>query len=59
MMGRAGPASNLAHWRRLLSELHAYGPQIAGIIVLNLAAVPLGLMTPLPLKIAVEFRNRQ
>jgi ATP-binding cassette, subfamily B, bacterial len=47
-------ASNLAIWRRLLGELHSYWVQIAGVLILNLAAVPLSLLVPLPLKIVVD-----
>jgi ATP-binding cassette subfamily B protein len=40
--------------RRLLSQARPYWPHIAGILLLSLLSTPLALLTPLPLKIAVD-----
>lgn len=47
-------ANNLAIWRRLIGELHSYWIQIGAVFLLNLAAAPLSLLAPLPLKIVVD-----
>jgi ATP-binding cassette subfamily B protein len=54
MTSRFRLASDLAHWRRVITELRPYRAQVAGIVLLYLAAAPLSLLTPLPLKIAVD-----
>jgi ATP-binding cassette, subfamily B, bacterial len=54
MTGSARVASDLALWRRLFTELRFHWRQISGIVLLNFGAVPLGLMTPLPIKIVVD-----
>jgi ATP-binding cassette subfamily B protein len=41
-------------YRRVLQEARPHLAKIAGIFVLDLLASPLGLLTPLPLKIAVD-----
>src|SRR5438105_14655978 len=41
-------------YRRLLRQLRRYWLHIAGIFLLSLLASPLALLTPLPLKIAVD-----
>src|SRR5262245_29398451 len=41
-------------YRRLLRETRAYCPHIVGVFFLDLLATPLGLLSPLPLKIAVD-----
>ncbi|MGH8629200.1 MAG: ABC transporter transmembrane domain-containing protein, partial [Burkholderiales bacterium] len=41
-------------YRRLLRQARPYRPHIAGIFLLNLLSSPLALLTPLPLKIAVD-----
>lgn len=46
--------TDLTLYRRLLRQARPYWVQIAGIFVLNLLGSPLGLLTPLPLKIAVD-----
>jgi ATP-binding cassette subfamily B protein len=46
--------TDLALYRRLLRQVRPYGPHIAGIFLLNLLAIPLTLLTPLPLKLAVD-----
>ena len=46
--------SDLALLRRILGEARLYWPYIAGIFFLNLLATPFSLLTPLPLKIAVD-----
>ncbi|HEX7008696.1 MAG TPA: ABC transporter ATP-binding protein [Phycisphaeraceae bacterium] len=43
-----------AIYRRLLEHARPYWPHIAGVCFLNLLAIPLKLLTPLPLKIAVD-----
>jgi ATP-binding cassette subfamily B protein len=45
---------DIALYRRLAAELLPYWRGIAGILVLSFAATPLSLLTPLPLKIAVD-----
>ncbi|HSC70434.1 MAG TPA: ABC transporter ATP-binding protein [Candidatus Methylomirabilis sp.] len=40
--------------RRLLKQVRPYWLQIAGILLLDVAATPLALLTPLPLKIAID-----
>ena len=54
MTVRIGVANELAFWRRLWGELRPCRLRIACILLLNLAAVPLSLLTPLPLKIVVD-----
>ena len=46
--------TDLALYRRPLRQVRPYGPHIAGIFLLNLLAIPLTLLTPLPLKLAVD-----
>src|SRR5947209_9296963 len=46
--------TDLALYRRLLRQVRPYGLHIAGIFLLNLLAIPLTLLTPLPLKLAVD-----
>src|SRR5438045_8554353 len=41
-------------FKRVLREARPYGPFIGVVFVLNLLASPLALLTPLPLKIAVD-----
>src|SRR2546422_11355650 len=41
-------------YRRLLRESRTYWPHILGIFLLELLGAPLGLLTPLPLKIAID-----
>src|SRR5215831_17136150 len=41
-------------YRRVLQEARPHWPKIAGIFAIDLLASPLGLLTPLPLKIAVD-----
>ena len=40
--------------RRLLHQVRPYWPYIAGIFLLDLVAMPLALLGPVPLKIAVD-----
>ena len=40
--------------RRLLNQARPYWPHLAAILLLDLLATPLALLTPLPLKIAVD-----
>jgi len=41
-------------YRRLLAEVRPYWAHIAGLLFISLMATPLALLTPLPLKIAVD-----
>ena len=45
---------DLALYRRIAAELRPYWRGIAGLLLLWFAATPLSLLTPLPLKIAVD-----
>ena len=49
-----GAYSDAAVYRRLLSQARPYWGHIAGLLLLSLLAAPLKLLTPLPLKIAVD-----
>ena len=53
-MSKRVPAGDIALYRRLAAELRPYWRSIAGILLLSFAATPLSLLTPLPLKIAVD-----
>jgi ATP-binding cassette subfamily B protein len=46
--------TSLTLYRRLLLQARPYWPHIVAIFVLSLASSPLTLLTPLPLKIAVD-----
>jgi ATP-binding cassette subfamily B protein len=46
--------SDLALYRRLLRLARPYWPHIGGLFVLSLLSTPIALLTPLPLKIAVD-----
>jgi ATP-binding cassette, subfamily B, bacterial len=46
--------SSLTLYRRLLRQARPYWAHIAGILLLSLLSTPLALLTPLPLKIAVD-----
>jgi ATP-binding cassette, subfamily B, bacterial len=46
--------STLTLYRRLLRQARPYWTHIAGILLLSLLSTPLALLTPLPLKIAVD-----
>src|SRR5262245_28597274 len=46
--------SDWALLRRLLREARPYLPHIVGLFVIGLLATPLALLSPLPLKIAVD-----
>lgn len=48
------PQRNWAICRRLFLEARPYWPHLASLFLLNLLASPLALLTPLPLKIAVD-----
>ncbi len=45
---------DLALFRRLLQQARPYRVHVVGIFLLGLLATPLGLLTPLPLKIAID-----
>ena len=47
-------ASDLQLYRRLLREARPFRSHIAGIFLIGLAATPIALLVPLPLKIAVD-----
>jgi ATP-binding cassette subfamily B protein len=46
--------SEFALYRRLLRQARPYWPHLGGLFLLSLLASPLALLTPLPLKIAVD-----
>src|SRR5262245_48639854 len=46
--------TDLALRRRLLQQARPYGWQLVGFFLLTLMATPLALLSPLPLKIAVD-----
>lgn len=46
--------SDLALFRRILQQARPYWVHVIGIFVLGLVATPLSLLTPLPLKIAID-----
>jgi ATP-binding cassette, subfamily B, bacterial len=46
--------TDLALFRRLARQAKPYWPHILGYLLIGLLASPLGLLTPLPLKIAVD-----
>src|SRR5262245_9625697 len=46
--------SDIALFRRLISEARPFWPHIAGLFALSLLSVPLTLLIPLPLKIAID-----
>ena len=50
----AGRPSRLRLSRRLLPHARPYWPHIAGVLLLSLMSTPLALLTPVPLKIAVD-----
>jgi ATP-binding cassette, subfamily B, bacterial len=45
---------SLTLYRRLLLQARPYWPHVGGIVLLGLLSPPLALLTPLPLKIAVD-----
>ena len=46
--------ADLSLYRRIIRQARPHWAKIAGIFGLDLLASPLGLLTPLPLKIAVD-----
>src|SRR2546425_11354590 len=50
----AGTYGGLILYRRLLRQARPYWLHIVGVLLLDLLATPLVLLTPLPLKIAVD-----
>lgn len=48
------PMSDWAIFARLAVMTRAYWPQLSGLLALSLLSAPLALLTPLPLKIAVD-----
>ena len=50
----AGADRDLAVYRRLMALARPYWPHIGGLLLLNLLAPPLALLSPVPLKIAVD-----
>jgi hypothetical protein len=50
----APETSSLVLYRRLLRQSRPYWPHVLGIVLLGLLSAPLALLTPLPLKIAVD-----
>jgi len=53
-MAVASRGANLVLCRRLLAHARPYWPHLTGILVLGLLSSPLALLTPLPLRIAVD-----
>jgi ATP-binding cassette, subfamily B, bacterial len=49
-----GVSGDLAIYRRLLREARPYWPHIGVLFLLSLLSAPIALLTPLPLKIAVD-----
>ena len=47
-------ATDLALYRRLVEEARPYWVHVAGLLALSLLSAPIKLLTPLPLKIAVD-----
>src|SRR4051794_14358688 len=48
------PLKNLELYRRLVGQLRPYWPQLLGIVAISFLSIPAALLTPLPLKIAVD-----
>lgn len=48
------PQTNVGLYRRLLQQAGPYAWHIAGLLLLNLLATPVALLTPLPLTIAID-----
>jgi ATP-binding cassette subfamily B protein len=46
--------SDITLYRRLLGEVRPYWPLLAGTLLVSLLSIPFVLLTPLPLKIAVD-----
>src|SRR5262245_53882895 len=46
--------TDLTLYRRLLGQVRPYRAHLAGLFLLNLLAIPLVLLTPVPLKLAVD-----
>src|SRR5262245_14364283 len=46
--------TDLSLYRRLLRQVWPYWRHIAGVFLLNLLAIPLALLTPVPLKLVVD-----
>ncbi len=53
-MSAPAARKSLALARRLLAQARPYWPHLACILVLDFAAVPLALLAPVPLKIAID-----
>ncbi len=41
-------------YRRLIEQMRPYWPHLLGIVILSFLSIPVSLMTPIPLKIAVD-----
>ncbi len=54
MMPAPPPHSDLALYKRLLDEVRPYWRQLLVTLIVSLLSIPLVLLTPLPLKIAVD-----
>src|SRR5438477_10708292 len=50
----AAKYSDFVLYRRLLGQVRPYWLHLTGILLLSLLSAPLALLTPLPLKIAVD-----
>jgi ATP-binding cassette subfamily B protein len=53
-MNRTARCTDLALYRRLLRQVRPYRAHLVGIFLLNLFSIPLTLLTPLPLRLAVD-----
>jgi ATP-binding cassette subfamily B protein len=53
-MARGTSSTDFALYRRLLGQVWPYWPYLLGVLLLGLLAIPLTLLVPLPLKIAVD-----
>jgi ATP-binding cassette subfamily B protein len=48
------PSADLRLYRRVLQQARPYWPHIGGLLLLNLVSTLLSLLTPVPLKVAVD-----
>jgi len=51
---RSSPVSSLVLYRRVWNQVRKFRLHLLGMLMLSLLAMPLALLTPLPLKIAVD-----
>jgi ATP-binding cassette subfamily B protein len=53
-MTRTARCTDLVLYRRLLRQVWPYRAHLVGLFLLNLLSIPLALLTPLPLRLAVD-----